>query len=145
MRLRPASILSVEDDQRSLEALAELLRYDGYAIVSARNGREALDRLADSPRPGLILLDLSMPVMDGWEFRRQQRSDPALAGIPVIVTAALVSAAPTGVMAVAPKPVDMNKLRELIAKYIKSSDGPDASVPAPAVSRRVCRSLRARL
>ncbi|HJU27913.1 MAG TPA: response regulator [Candidatus Binataceae bacterium] len=112
------SILIVEDDIRALDALAYLLERDGYAVVCARNGREALDLLADNPRPGLILLDLAMPVMDGWEFRRRQRLDPALSGIPVIVISALISGAPSGVKAVMSKPIDMNKLRELIAKHI---------------------------
>jgi len=65
-----------------------LLEHEGYDVVSAPDGRAALDILRQGVVPSGIVLDLMMPVMSGWEFRRHQLADPALAGIPVIVLSA---------------------------------------------------------
>jgi CheY-like chemotaxis protein len=81
-------ILVVDDDADIREALCELLQDEGYRAVSAANGREALVYLGSKERPCIILLDLMMPVMDGWEFRRLQQSDPRWSEIPVIVITA---------------------------------------------------------
>jgi CheY-like chemotaxis protein len=81
----PPNVLIVEDHSDVRRTLAELLQEVGYAVTSAADGQEALDRLRTTPLPNLILLDLLMPVMDGWEFRRRQREDPAIAAIPIVV------------------------------------------------------------
>ena len=82
-------ILIVEDDRDLREALSEILRDEGYVVAGAAHGREALQLLrGDFHRPALILLDLTMPVMNGWQFREHQRRDPGLSGIPVIVLSA---------------------------------------------------------
>jgi CheY-like chemotaxis protein len=73
-----ATLLIVEDHRESREALAELLQADGHSILTAENGQEALDQLSTIPDPRLILLDLCMPLMDGWEFLRVLRIDQAL-------------------------------------------------------------------
>lgn len=65
--------------------LTEILQEAGYTVTGAADGQEALDCLYNAARPALIVLDLLMPVMDGWEFRRRQRQDPALAAIPLVV------------------------------------------------------------
>src|SRR5947209_19891585 len=83
-------ILVVEDDATIRETMTLLLEMEGYKVQSAANGAEALTALRQKELPCLILLDLMMPVMDGWEFRHIQRQDPKLARIPII----LVSAAP---------------------------------------------------
>jgi CheY-like chemotaxis protein len=83
-----ASILIVEDDADLREALSQVLRDEGYEVLGAAHGREALDRLRGGRRPSLILLDLTMPVMNGWQFRAEQREDPELSRIPVIVLSA---------------------------------------------------------
>ena len=100
-----------------------------WAVAAARpaaptaatvaNGREALDHLkASNPRPCVILLDLMMPVMDGWQFRKEQKQDPEIAGIPLVVITAtgnrpvLIDAAEL-VM----KPLDLNRLFEAIGRY----------------------------
>lgn len=112
------SILVVEDDLQALEALADLLESSGYEVERAQNGREALDVLGSSnARPCLILLDLSMPVMDGWEFLRSQRARPAIASIPVIVITALVSAVPAGAKGLVTKPINVNRLLSLLKRY----------------------------
>jgi CheY-like chemotaxis protein len=82
------SILIVEDDLDIREALAEALGFEGYEVFLAENGQEALDMLRAGPLPDVILLDLLMPIMSGWQFRQVQLADPALAGIPVIVVSA---------------------------------------------------------
>ena len=65
--------------------MARFLDVSGFNVVEAENGRKALTYLQDGGRPSVIVLDLRMPVMDGWAFRKEQRLDPAFAQIPVIV------------------------------------------------------------
>jgi signal transduction histidine kinase len=81
-------ILVVEDDEAILQAVVDALHDGGYQVESAAEGRSALTRLRSEPPPDLIVLDLMMPVMDGWEFRTVQRSDPALADVPVLAISA---------------------------------------------------------
>src|SRR6185295_4566179 len=83
------------------------------------NGQEALAYLHTSSSPEVILLDLMMPVMDGWEFRRHQQADPDLAGVPVIVLSALDQARAAGVDAAAfrKKPLDFDRLLHLVRQY----------------------------
>jgi CheY-like chemotaxis protein len=83
------TILLIEDDFAIREALAEILGTAGFQVTCACNGAEALVLLSErTSQPSLILLDLMMPVMDGWEFRRAQARDPAIASIPVVVLSA---------------------------------------------------------
>jgi CheY-like chemotaxis protein len=84
-----STLLLVEDDDAIREALATLLGEEGFAVETAAHGRLALDYLAVNPAPDLILLDLMMPVMDGWMFRQEQELDPRLTGIPVVVLTAV--------------------------------------------------------
>lgn len=79
------AVLMVEDNPRTYRLVARLLGGAGYQIRYARDGAEALECLRSDPLPQVILLDLLMPGMDGWEFRRRQRQDPKLADIPVMV------------------------------------------------------------
>ena len=81
-------LLLVEDDGELRSSLAELLRSDGYDVVGAANGSEALEYLKQSPAPDLILLDLMMPVKDGWQFRIEQKRDPTISSIPVLAISA---------------------------------------------------------
>ena len=84
-------ILLVDDDSSSTEALCELLKLAGHDVVCADNGREALEKLHEDHRERdycVILLDLMMPVMNGYEFREEQLKDPTIASIPVIVVTA---------------------------------------------------------
>lgn len=84
----PARILVVEDDSAVRETVVELLEEEGYSVAEASNGAEALQVLASGAAPGLIVLDLMMPVMDGWTFRAEMRRDPRLAQVPVLVMSA---------------------------------------------------------
>jgi CheY-like chemotaxis protein len=82
-------LLVVDDDPSIRETLAEILHDEGYTVMTAANGQDALDRLRESDAtPCVILLDLMMPVMSGPEFYDEMRSDPALAEIPVVVISA---------------------------------------------------------
>jgi CheY-like chemotaxis protein len=87
MSERERRILVVDDDVSIRGFLAEALKDEGYEVQTAGNGQEALARL-DGWRPDLILLDLMMPVMDGWAFRAQQRQLASVADVPVIVLSA---------------------------------------------------------
>ena len=80
-------ILLVDDDAPTAEALRELLEREGYAVTTAENGQIALEALKEDEF-SVILLDLMMPVMNGYEFREEQLRDPRLASIPVIVLTA---------------------------------------------------------
>jgi len=83
---REATCVLVVDDQEDARAsLAEILGMEGYAVATAADGQEALDYLRNNPPPSVILLDLMMPRMNGWEFRRRQLADPALAQAPVVI------------------------------------------------------------
>src|SRR5687767_10216683 len=90
---RAPLVMVVDDDDEIRDALSGLLELEGYEVICASNGKEALD-LLEVRRPEVILLDLMMPVMDGWAFRARQKSDPRFADVPVVVlTAAGVQAA----------------------------------------------------
>jgi CheY-like chemotaxis protein len=82
------TVFVVEDDADTRDMLARFLQLEGYHVETAANGRQALDRLAGGVNASVIVLDLMMPVMDGWQFRREQVRNSALAGIPVIVVSA---------------------------------------------------------
>ncbi|HEV3263061.1 MAG TPA: response regulator transcription factor [Gemmataceae bacterium] len=119
---RPAgkNILIVEDEDSTRDMLAMLLEDEGYAVTQAANGHEALDRLRSQDPPRVILLDLMMPVMDGWMFRRIQKQDPVLASIPVVIVSA---AGEVGQQAVAlsaasylQKPIEPNHLLATIRR-----------------------------
>src|SRR5579864_2749109 len=105
-------VLIVEDDADLREMMAQLLALEGYQTAAVANGREALEYLQQENVPNLILLDLMMPVMDGWEFRRHQQANPALAAVPVIVLSALDQSRTAGVNAEAilKKPLDFDRL-----------------------------------
>jgi len=78
-------VLLVDDDSGVRRTLAKFLGRDGIAVVEADNGQSALRYLKDGGSAGVIVLDLRMPVMDGFAFRAEQRREPALANIPVVV------------------------------------------------------------
>jgi CheY-like chemotaxis protein len=78
-------VLVVEDDAAIRDELADVLRENGYDVLAAENGVDALGRLAPGGPPSLIVLDLMMPIMDGWGFRAEQLKLPAIAQIPIVV------------------------------------------------------------
>jgi len=112
----PCPVLIVEDDADLREMMAQLLSLEGFQAAAVANGREALEYLNGSHKPQVILLDLMMPVMDGWEFRRKQQANPALASVPVIVLSALDQARAGNLDATAflKKPLDFDHLLALV-------------------------------
>jgi CheY-like chemotaxis protein len=82
------TLLVVDDDPDVREALSDALAERGYVVIGEPNGRSALEHLKQGLQPCAIVLDLMMPVMDGWDFRSEQLRDPSLAQIPVVVLSA---------------------------------------------------------
>lgn len=82
------TVLLVEDDAGLRESLTALLESEGFETLGAANGFEAVELLRHEPRPDLILLDLMMPVMNGWAFLKYRNEHPVLSAVPVIVTTA---------------------------------------------------------
>jgi DNA-binding response OmpR family regulator len=119
------NILIVEDDLDIAENLKALLTLEGYSSDISKDGLDALNRLRDgSPRPSLILLDLMMPVMDGFQFYREQQSDPTIAGIPVVVMTAggnvEAKVQKMGIQAYFRKPLDVDKLFATIERLVSA-------------------------
>jgi CheY-like chemotaxis protein len=106
----PEIVLVVEDEAPARAGMEQLLRASGYDAVGAANGQAALDLLRSGIRARVIILDLMMPVMDGWAFRREQLRDPQLAHIPVIVLSALHHGWVEGIPPTLPKPIDVGRL-----------------------------------
>jgi CheY-like chemotaxis protein len=117
-------VLIVEDDADLREMMAQLLQLEGYPTRIVSNGREALEYLEHVETPDVILLDLMMPVMDGWEFRRRQMSDPVLAGVPVVVLSALDPSRAQDLAGAAflKKPLDFDRLLELVRQFCARVD-----------------------
>ena len=116
------SILVIDDEPDILYTLADILRALGYSVRIASNGREGLECIRAYGAPDLIVLDLMMPVMDGYQFWSEQHQDPRLAEIPVIVITAGTSVRrdeldPYGLV---PKPIKLPLLCGLIEKAIGS-------------------------
>src|SRR5260370_36921785 len=125
-------LLLVEDDGELRASLSELLLSDGYDVVEASNGSEALDFLRRAPPPDLILLDLMMPVKDGWQFRIEQKRDPRMACIPVLALSADDSpkAAAIDAEAYIKKPFHYATLLRAIERVIESRR--EANLERPA-------------
>ncbi len=119
-----ALILIVEDDRAIREPLSVLLRSEGYEVSLAENGQEALRKLRTERSPDIIVLDLRMPVMDGWEFRAIQQQDPVLGMIPVVAISADGSAQAVTMSADAylRKPLDPSDLLQTIDGILREQE-----------------------
>ncbi len=114
-------ILIVEDDFATRAAFALLLNAAGYATVEVADGQAAVSSLHSAP-PCLVLLDMMMPLMDGWQFLKARHADPALAAPPVVVVTATSGVSPTTARAlgaddVLQKPVDPDELLDAVRRY----------------------------
>jgi CheY-like chemotaxis protein len=114
---RAFTVLVVDDADDLRDSIVELLASAEYNVACAQDGREALVRLRAGAQPDLILLDLMMPNMDGWEFRDAQRQDPALASIPVVAMTATRNHRPIDVDQILYKPVDPDTLIAVVDEY----------------------------
>jgi CheY-like chemotaxis protein len=116
-------VLIVEDDGLTRDMLQGFLEKEGFRAAGVANGREAINFLYRNPRPGLILLDLMMPVMSGWEFRTLQKRDPDLARIPVVVCSAAgdlqQEVSLMGAAGCLQKPVDPARLVATIRRFCR--------------------------
>jgi CheY-like chemotaxis protein len=110
-------ILVVENDLAKLGALTDVLAASGRSVTPARNGKEALECIRAGARPRLVLFDMASPAVEGWDFMRQQRTDPFLSGIPVISISASISDKPNGIRELRTNPVDVDGLLALVGQY----------------------------
>jgi CheY-like chemotaxis protein len=111
------TVLLVEDEEDLREMLREALELHGYQVVAAEDGRAALDALGRVEHVCLVLLDLFMPTMDGWEFFEKMRARPELAAVPVIVHSSAPDRAPQGVTRVLQKPLRLERLLSTVAEF----------------------------
>lgn len=122
LQLSRGNVMIVDDDDDIREALTMILEDESFRVVSFGNGLEALKYLRSGAQPPcLILLDLMMPVMDGWAFRTTQIQDPALASIPVVVISAFSNVprmtANLEVSEYLQKPIDLDTLIATVERY----------------------------
>jgi len=117
--VKSCTVFVVEDDVDTRDMVRRFLELEGFPVEVASNGKQALERLSAGVTPCVILLDLMMPIMDGWQFRRQQVQDQALADIPVIIVSAAGRDRIAEVQAndYLSKPVDLEQLLERITRY----------------------------
>jgi CheY-like chemotaxis protein len=117
-------VLIVDDDPDLLDVTSFVIENEGMAVRTARNGEEALALLGTGRLPALVLLDLMMPVMNGWEFLAAVANDPVLRPIPVVVLTAAEHAQVPGALEVLSKPMDLKELLRVVERYVRGD--PDA-------------------
>jgi CheY-like chemotaxis protein len=111
------TVLIVEDHSPSRDILKQLVQKEGRTVLTASDGQDALQCARCIPRPSLILLDLTMPRMDGREFLQHKNADPTIAGIPTIVLSGAASKIPAGARDLLAKPLDAGRLLALVDQY----------------------------
>jgi CheY-like chemotaxis protein len=119
-------VLIVDDDPDLLDVTSFVIENEGMAVETARNGEEALAVIASGRRPALVLLDLMMPVMNGWEFLAAVAGDPVLTPIPVVVLTAAEHAEVPGALEVLSKPMDLKELLRVVERYVRGDKGAGA-------------------
>jgi CheY-like chemotaxis protein len=114
-------VLVVEDDEDIREVFVQVLEEAGYSVEAASNGKEALALLRSGSRPGVVFLDLMMPIMNGYEFCDEKRRDASIAAVPVIVISADGRAEPklkdTGVQGYLRKPLTLETILDAAARW----------------------------
>ncbi len=130
--MEKAKVLIVEDSDDAREMMAELLRFAGYRVEEARNGLEAYQLLCRcDEQPGLVLLDLMMPVMSGPELVEVLAADPKLCGLPIVVVSAAMETISTGAVKRAlRKPVSFELLLQVVDECC-ATDGNGAARSVP--------------
>src|SRR5277367_3621419 len=118
--MNTTDVLVVDDDTDIRESISHLLKYEGYDVSTASNGAEGFVQLKNK-RPSVILLDLMMPVMDGWQFKTEIDSNPEFKNIPIVVVSAdgniRDKSLSIGISEYLPKPIEIDNLLSLVKKY----------------------------
>jgi CheY-like chemotaxis protein len=114
-------VLIIEDDADIREALSEILQSEGFAVVTAAHGLEALEYLRQRTAPSVIVTDLDMPKMDGWQFRKEQLADQTLRDIPTVIMSGtdingLAPLSRLGPVEFVPKPIHLDTLLEVLRR-----------------------------
>jgi CheY-like chemotaxis protein len=112
-------VLIVDDDPDLLDVTSFVIENEGMAVETARNGEEALAVIGTGRLPALVLLDLMMPVMNGWEFLAAVAGDPMLRSIPVVVLTAAEHSEVPGAREVLNKPMDLKELLRVVERYVR--------------------------
>jgi CheY-like chemotaxis protein len=112
-------VLVVDDDPDLLDVTSFVIENEGMAVETARNGEEALALLGTGRLPAVVLLDLMMPVMNGWEFLTAVANDPVLRTLPVVVLTAAEHAQVPGALEVLNKPMDLQALLRVVERYVR--------------------------
>jgi CheY-like chemotaxis protein len=124
------AVLIVDDDPDVREVVGLVLREQGFATIEARNGIQALSMLRSlEPKPALVLLDLMMSAMDGWQLRLRLKEDPALSEIPIVIITAHAGVlgaqqAAAARQPVLQKPLDFDKLIRVVTEIVGSRRDP---------------------
>jgi CheY-like chemotaxis protein len=116
--MRVARVLIVDDELDIRETISEVLGFEGHEVFSATDGEQALVRCRQL-KPDLILLDLMMPGMNGWDFRRAQLRDPEIAGIPVVIVSAVGRSGDLPASGFLPKPFGLDDLLAIVRRLAR--------------------------
>jgi CheY-like chemotaxis protein len=111
------TVLVVEDEEELREMMRDALEFNGYTVVTAGDGVDALAKLSAIESLCLVILDLLMPQMNGWDFFEKMRTQAAFASVPVVVHTSAPSRAPAGVARVLQKPVMFERLLAVVQEY----------------------------
>ena len=111
------TVLLVEDELELREMMREALELNGYAVVTANNGRDAFNKIEGIERLCLVILDLLMPEMNGWEFVEKMHQRTELAKVPIVIHSSAPIDAPAGVMRVLQKPLMFDRLLSVVREF----------------------------
>ena len=111
------TVLLVEDEEDLREMIRDALELNGYAVVAAKEGKEALEEIEHIESVCLVLLDLLMPGMNGWDFFEKLRQRPKFADVPVVIHSSVPDRAPQGVNRVIQKPLRLDGLLSVVREY----------------------------
>jgi two-component system, chemotaxis family, chemotaxis protein CheY len=114
---RHHTVLLVEDEEDLREGMREALEFNGYSVYAAEDGQQALDQLGRIDHVCVVVLDLLLPGMNGWDFFAKMRSLPTYADVPVVVHSSAPSRAPQGVTRVLQKPVKLEQLLAVVREF----------------------------
>jgi CheY-like chemotaxis protein len=111
------TVLVVEDEEELREMMREALEENGFVVVTANDGRGGLEAISRIEHLCLVLLDLLMPGMNGWDFLEEMRARPELANVPIVVHTSVPSRAPAGATRVLQKPLELDRLLAVVREY----------------------------